>query len=68
VVTFEGAEQRDAAAALIQRAFRITPGGIPLDVAVRIETPEGDPGDIADAKRRFFQDRFLCRSKIGFHL
>lgn len=46
VVAFEGAEQRTAAAALIRHAFHIASGGIPADVAVRIETPEGDPGAV----------------------
>ena len=45
VLAFEGAEQREAAAELIGRAFRAT-GGVPHDLDVMIETPEGNPGPV----------------------
>lgn len=65
VVTFEGAEQRDAAAAIIQRAFRIASGGIPADVAVRIETPEGDPGDILTGLAGHDGDLLVVGRRLG---
>lgn len=43
VLAFEGAEHRDAAAKLAERAFRAA-GGAPRDLDVTVETPEGDPG------------------------
>jgi nucleotide-binding universal stress UspA family protein len=53
VLYFDGTEQRDACATLIRRSFRRAAGGVPRDVAVTVQTPEGDPGaaltSIADA-------------------
>jgi len=49
VVAFDGAEQRAAAAKVIRRAFHIVSGGLPSGTAVRIETPEGDPGSALTA-------------------
>jgi len=46
VLFFNGAEQRDESAKLVRRAFRNATGGVPKDVAVVIETPEGDPGAV----------------------
>ena len=44
VLAFAGAEPRQAAARLVRQAFRTAVGGIPADVDVTIETPEGSPG------------------------
>jgi nucleotide-binding universal stress UspA family protein len=44
VLFFDGAEQRDASARLVRKAFRAAVGGLPRDITVTIETPEGDPG------------------------
>jgi nucleotide-binding universal stress UspA family protein len=42
VLRFNGSQQRAAAVGLAMRAFDAA-GGLPCDIAVRIETPEGDP-------------------------
>lgn len=44
VLFFNGAEQRDASAKLVRDAFRTVTRGQPRDVAVTVQTPEGDPG------------------------
>jgi len=46
VLVFRGAERREAAAQLVRHTFRAATGGVPGDLAVRIETPEGDPGAV----------------------
>lgn len=43
VITFAGDNQREAAAALVRGTFRRAVGGVPRDIAVRMEVPEGDP-------------------------
>jgi nucleotide-binding universal stress UspA family protein len=43
VFKFAGDSQREAATALVHRAFLRTAGGEPRDIAVRIEITEGDP-------------------------
>jgi nucleotide-binding universal stress UspA family protein len=45
VLAFEGTEQREAAARLTGRTFRAV-GGVPRDLDVTIETPEGSPGPV----------------------
>jgi nucleotide-binding universal stress UspA family protein len=44
VVSFEGSVPRSVAGAIARRSFKMAYGGIPADVAIRIATPEGDPG------------------------
>lgn len=44
VLYFGGAEQRDASATLVDKAFRVANDGRPSDVDVTIRTPGGDPG------------------------
>jgi nucleotide-binding universal stress UspA family protein len=44
VLTFRGAEPRNEALRLTKKAFRAAVGGIPPDLDVTIETPEGNPG------------------------
>jgi nucleotide-binding universal stress UspA family protein len=46
VLAFAGGEPRQAAARLVQQAFRTAVGGVPGDVDVTIETPEGNPGPV----------------------
>jgi nucleotide-binding universal stress UspA family protein len=43
VFAFAGDSQREAATALVRKEFVSAAGGIPSDIAVRIEVPEGDP-------------------------
>ena len=44
VLTFRGNVPREAAVNLVRQAFRTAVGGIPGDVDLTIETPEGNPG------------------------
>ena len=44
VLVFAGNEQRQESAEIVRQAFRLAIGGIPRDVALAIESPEGDPG------------------------
>jgi nucleotide-binding universal stress UspA family protein len=46
VLTFRGNAPRQAAAKLVRQAFHAAVGGIPGDVDVTIETPEGNPGPV----------------------
>jgi nucleotide-binding universal stress UspA family protein len=46
VLAFAGAEPRQSAARLVRQAFRTAVGGVPGDVDVTIETPEGNPGPV----------------------
>jgi nucleotide-binding universal stress UspA family protein len=46
VLAFQGTEPRQAAAKLVRQAFRTVVGGVPGDVDVTIETPEGSPGPV----------------------
>jgi nucleotide-binding universal stress UspA family protein len=45
VLAFEGSEHREAAAQLTRRTFGAV-GGVPCDLDVTIETPEGSPGPV----------------------
>jgi len=44
VLAFQGNERRQAAAGLVRRTFGAATGGLPADLDIRVETPEGDPG------------------------
>ena len=44
VLLFAGDEQRDESAEIVRQALRSAVGGVPRDVALAIETPQGDPG------------------------
>ena len=46
ILSFQGTEPRAAAERLARQAFRTAVGGIPRDVDVTIETPEGNPGPV----------------------
>ncbi len=46
VLVFRGTERREGAAKLVRRTFRAATGGVPHDLAVSIETPEGDPAAV----------------------
>jgi nucleotide-binding universal stress UspA family protein len=43
VLSFSGAEQREAATVLIRRTFRAAVGRLPADAGIAIETPDSDP-------------------------
>lgn len=43
VLSFSGGQQREAAEVLVRKAFGIALGGLPADVPVTIQTPDGDP-------------------------
>jgi nucleotide-binding universal stress UspA family protein len=43
VLNFSGIEQNAASSVLVRRAFGAVAGGIPQDMRIGIETPEGDP-------------------------
>jgi|SRR5450755_2026992 nucleotide-binding universal stress UspA family protein len=44
VLSFDGVEQCQGAAELVRDSFQVAAGGSPQDVAVTVQTPEGDPG------------------------
>jgi len=44
VLYFDGSEQCDASAQIVRRAFRVVAGGLPRDITVTVQTPEGVPG------------------------
>lgn len=46
VLAFQGTEPRQAAVRLTRQAFRTAVGGIPGDLDVTVETPEGSPGPV----------------------
>jgi nucleotide-binding universal stress UspA family protein len=46
VLHFDGFEQRQASARVVSRSFRVVAGGLPPDVTVTVQTPEGDPGPV----------------------
>lgn len=46
IIAFAGAEARQEAVRLTRQAFGTAVGGIPSDVDVTIETPEGSPGPV----------------------
>ena len=44
VLVFAGNEQREESAQIVRQAFGSAIGGIPRDVSLTVETPQGDPG------------------------
>ena len=44
VLYFDGSEQCDASTQIVRKAFRIVAGGVPRDITVTVQTPEGVPG------------------------
>lgn len=46
VFAFQGTAPRQAAVKLTKHAFDVATAGVPSDIPVRIETPEGDPGPV----------------------
>jgi nucleotide-binding universal stress UspA family protein len=65
VATFEGNVQREEAIAIIRRCFRMVWGEIPADVAVRVETPEGDPGTLLTGLARQEGDLLVVGRRHG---
>jgi nucleotide-binding universal stress UspA family protein len=66
VAAFEGTVQRDEAIGIIQRSFCNASGGIPADVAVRIETPEGDPGVVLTSLATHDGDLLVVGRRRGY--
>jgi nucleotide-binding universal stress UspA family protein len=56
VFAFRGAAPCQAAARLTEQAFRTAAGGIPADLDVTVETPEGDPGLVLTVAARAGSD------------
>ena len=65
VVSFAGTVQRSEAGSVIQRSFQLTSGGIPADVPIRIETPEGDPGTVLAGMARRDSDLLVVGTRPG---
>jgi len=43
ILNFSGSEQNAASSVLVRRALRAVTGGMPVEVPLRIETPQADP-------------------------
>jgi nucleotide-binding universal stress UspA family protein len=67
VLAFEGAQQRKVAANLTERAFRAA-GGVPDDLDVIIETPEGNPGPVLTGIATGAGDVLVVGSRRGHRL
>ncbi len=44
VLAFSGSEHCEASAEIVRQAFHDAVGGVPRDVALVVQTPQGDPG------------------------
>jgi nucleotide-binding universal stress UspA family protein len=67
VLAFPGAQQRKVAADLTERAFRAA-GGVPGDLDVVIETPEGNPGPVLTGVATGVGDVLVVGSACGHRL
>ena len=67
VLAFPGAQQRKLAANLTERAFRAA-GGVPGDLDVIIETPEGNPGHVLTGIATGAGDVLVVGSTRGHHV
>jgi nucleotide-binding universal stress UspA family protein len=67
VLAFPGAQQRKVAANLTERAFRAA-GGVPGDLDVIIETPEGNPGPVLTGIATGAGDVLVVGSRGGHRL
>ncbi len=67
VLAFPGAQQRKVAANLTERAFRAA-GGVPGDLDVIIETPEGNPGPVLTGIATGAGDVLVVGSTCGHRL
>lgn len=67
VLAFSGAQQHKVAANLTRRAFRAA-GGIPDDLDVIIETPEGNPGPVLTHIATGAEDVLVVGSRRGHQL
>src|SRR5215831_13217197 len=67
VLAFPGAQQRKVAADLTERAFSAA-GGVPCDLDVVIETPEGNPGPVLTGIATGAGDVLVVGSTRGHHL
>jgi nucleotide-binding universal stress UspA family protein len=68
VLAFTGNAPREAAKELIRRAFRVAAGGVPRDLAVSIETPEGDPGAVLTGLATHADDLLVVGTQHGHGL
>ena len=67
VLAFPGAQQRKVAANLTERAFRAA-GGVPGDLDLIIETPEGNPGPVLTGIAAGTEDVLVVGSTRGHRL
>jgi nucleotide-binding universal stress UspA family protein len=67
VLSFPGAQQRKVAANLTERVLRAA-GGVPDDLDVAIETPEGNPGPVLTGIATGAGDVLVVGSTRGRHL
>lgn len=68
ILSFSGAEQCEAAEALVRRSFRHAVGGLPADLPVTIRTPEQDPALALIAAARQAGDVLVMGREPGHHL
>jgi nucleotide-binding universal stress UspA family protein len=67
VLAFPGAQERKLAANLTKRAFRAA-GGVPDDLEVIVETPEGNPGPVLTEIATGAGDVLVVGSRRGHRL
>jgi nucleotide-binding universal stress UspA family protein len=67
VLAFPGAQQRKVAANLTKQALRAA-GGIPNDLDMIIETPEGNPGPVLTGIATEARDVLIVGSRRGHRL
>jgi nucleotide-binding universal stress UspA family protein len=67
VLAFSGAQQRKVAANLTEQAFRAA-GGVPGDLDLIIETPEGNPGPVLTGIAAGTEDVLVVGSTRGHRL
>jgi nucleotide-binding universal stress UspA family protein len=68
VLAFRGSTPREAAKELIRRSFRAAAGGVPADLAVSIETPEGDPATVLTGLATHADDLLVVGTQRGHGL
>jgi nucleotide-binding universal stress UspA family protein len=68
VMAFRGNAPREAAAELTRRAFSAAAGGVPGDLAVSIETPQGDPGAVLTGLATHADDLLVVGTQRGHGL
>jgi len=66
VLNFSGIEQSAASSVLVRRAFGAVAGGMPLDMRISIETPEGDPAVALIALANQTGDVIVVGTRSGY--